>query len=116
MALSFSKQKFSGSTDGKMISVAATATLGTTIHTSIAGTAGFDEIWLYVTNVSVSSVNLTIEWGAAGTTNEIKLSIPAQSGLTLVIPGMILQNAAVLTAYASVTNTILVSGYVNRIS
>ena len=113
---SYSKQKLSGSTDGRMIAVSATSSTGTTIHQAQSSTSNFDELWIYATNINVSSVNLTIEWGTTGSTNEIKLSIPAQSGLTLVIPGLVLQNSATVTAYASIANMILLSGYVNRIS
>jgi len=116
MAAVYSKQKLSSSTDGQMITVTATASTGTRIHTAQSGTTNFDEIWIYATNINVSSVNLTIEWGTIGSTNEIKLSIPAQSGLTLIIPGLVLQNSAAVTAYASIANMILLSGYVNRIS
>ena len=38
----FSKIPLSGSTNGKGILVAATATLGTTIHTAGSGTTNFD--------------------------------------------------------------------------
>lgn len=52
--------------------------------------------------------------------NETKLSIPATSGLTLVIPGLTLTGtgsaANTIAAYAGTTNVITVSGYVNRIS
>lgn len=114
---SYSKQKLSGSTDGKMITVAATVSASaTTVHQAQSGTSNFDELWIYATNINVSSVNLTLEWGAAGSTNEIKLSIPSQSGLTLIVPGLVLQNSATVTAYASVASNILLSGYVNRIS
>jgi hypothetical protein len=41
----FSKLVLSGSTDGRMVLVAATATLGTTIHTAHA--TDQDEIWLW---------------------------------------------------------------------
>jgi hypothetical protein len=46
----FSKIVLSGSTDGRMIKVAATATAGTTIHTGSATATTFDEIWLYAVN------------------------------------------------------------------
>lgn len=117
MAAVYSKQKLSASTDGQMITVTGTASgAGTRIHTAQSSTTNFDEIWIYATNINVASVNLTIEWGTTGSTNEIKLSIPSQSGLTLIIPGLVLQNSATVNAYASVASTILLSGYVNRIS
>jgi len=112
----YSKQKLSGSTDGKGVAVAAVAASGTTIHTAQSGTSNFDEIWIYATNINTALVNLTIEWGAVDGSQEIKLSVPAQSGLVLVIPGLILQNSMVVKAYASVASKIILTGYVNRIS
>lgn len=109
----FTKVGLSGDSTGKGILVAATATPGTTIHTSTSGTT-FDEVWIYATNNDVSAVNLTIEFGQ--TSNVIKLSIPATSGLTIVIPGLILGPSLSVAAFAGTTNKISLFGYVNRIS
>lgn len=117
----FSKVKLSGSTDGKAIKVAATASTGTTIHATGTSASILDEVWLYAYNSSASAVVLTVQFG--GTTavdNDIKLSVPATSGLTLVVPGLILSGtgsaANTVYAYAGTTNVITISGYVNRIS
>lgn len=116
----FSKTILSGSTDGRAIKVAATSSAGTTIHTGSTTAATIDEIWLYAYNSSASAVVLTIQWG--GTTSvddDIKLSIPATSGLTLVVPGLLIKGNAtplVVRAYAGTTNVVTVSGYVNRIA
>ena len=56
----YSKQLLSGSTNGKNIEVAATASAGTTIHTAVAGTSDMDEIWLYACNTDSSDRKLTI--------------------------------------------------------
>ena len=113
----YTKQKLSGSTNGKGIKVAAVATLGTTIHTAIAGATDWDEIWLYAFNSDSASRDLTIEWGGASAPDDqIKCSIPALSGLQLVVPGLLLQNSLVVTAFASLTNVITIHGFVNRIS
>jgi hypothetical protein len=112
----FTKVLLSGSTQGKPVKVAATATTGTTIHTAIAGTDSLDEIWIYATNNHTAAVSLTLEWGTATAADgNIQLSIPAKSGLTLVVPGLLLQNGLLVTAFASVADVILLNGYVNRI-
>lgn len=113
----FTKQKLSGSTDGRGIKVSSnTAGSGVTVHTSVAGTTDFDEIWLYAYNSDASTINVTVEFG--GTTspdNTITQSVPAQSGLYLLIPGFPLQNSAVVTVYASKVNVVSMYGFVNRI-
>lgn len=113
----YTKAKLSGSTDGKPILVAATATPGTAIHTPVTGSTSWDEIWIWTYNMDTVDRTLTIEYGGAGTTNEIKVTVPATSGLVHVIPGLIINNGATTTikAYGSVTNKLTVSGYVNQI-
>ena len=116
----FTKVNLSGSTQGKAIKVAATASSGTTIHATGTSSSIIDEVWLYAYNSSASSVVLTIQHGGTATPDDdIKLTIPATSGLTLVVPGLILTGtgaaANTVRAYAATTNVITVSGYVNRI-
>lgn len=117
----FTKVALSGSTQGKAIKVAATASTGTTIHATGTSSSIIDEVWLYAYNSSTGPITLTIQFG--GTTspdNDIKVDIPATSGLTLVVPGLMLTGtgaaANTVYAYAGTTNVITISGYVNRIS
>lgn len=117
----FSKQILSGSTNGAPIKVAATASTGTTVHATGTSNSILDEIWLYAYNSAASSVVLTIQYG--GTTspdNDIKITMPSQSGLTLVLPGLLLRGtgsaATTVYAYAGTANVITLSGYVNRVS
>jgi len=116
----FSKIALSGSTDGRMIKVAATATAGTTLHTGSTTATTFDEIWLYAVNSSASSVKLTIEWGGVSSPDDlIELSIAAESGLVLVSPGLVIKGnatALIVRAFAATANVINIAGYVNRIT
>ena len=112
----FSKIPLSGSTNGRGVLVAATATLGTTIHTAGAGTANFDEPWIYASNNSATAVKLTIEYGNVAVADNIEITIPGESGLVLVVPGLFLNNALVVTAFAAITNVITIHGYVNRVT
>lgn len=119
MSSSAVKRKLSGSTDGKAIKVAATATPGTTIHTAVSGTTAgtFDEIWLYAYNSHTADVELTIEFGGTDAPDQnIKVTIPYKSGLVPVIPGLILQNEAVVKAFAGTANVITLTGFVNSIT
>jgi hypothetical protein len=110
------KRKLSGSTDGKPILVAATSNPGDTIHTAVAGTTAgtFDEIWLWAMNIDTISHLLSIEIG--GSVGELSITIPPQSGAWLVMPGWILQNGAVVKAFADLTNKIYISGFVNTMT
>jgi hypothetical protein len=62
-------------------------------------------------------VKLTLEWGeAVAPDGNIEVTIPAESGLYLVTPGLLLQNSLVVKAFASSANVILIHGFVNRIT
>ena len=116
----FSKSILSGSTDGKGIKVAATATAGTLVHTGSVTAATLHEVWLYAVNTSASDVKLTIEWGeATAPDGNIEYTVKAENGLYLIVPGLILKgNATALTikAFAATTNVVVVHGYVNVIA
>lgn len=114
----YSKRLLSGSTNGKGIKVAATATAGTLIHTAVTGTSSFDEVWLYAHNTSASAVKLTLEWGeATAPDGNIEINIGAEgTGLILIAPGILLQNDLVIRAFAGTANVINIFGYVNRIA
>jgi hypothetical protein len=113
----YSKIKLSGSTNGRPIKVTQTATAGDTIHTAVTGTSDYDEIWLYAMNSDTSDRKLTIEWGGTTAPDDlIEVTIPAENGLVLVAPGLLLQNALVVKAFAAAANVITIHGFVNRIT
>lgn len=111
----YTRVKLSGSTDGKMVKVAATATLGTTIHTAHA--TSLDEVHLWAVNSDTVERKLTIEFGGATSPDcLIEVTIPPESGLIPVCPGLILTNSLVVTAFAAAANVIMCAGFVNRIT
>jgi hypothetical protein len=116
----FEKLVLSGSTDGRGIKVAATATTGTTIHTGSTNTAVLDEVWLYAQNTDTAVLKLTIEWGGTSSPDDlIELFIEGETGLVLVVPGLVLKgnaSALVVRAFSNDANKIVIHGYVNRIS
>ena len=117
MATTVSRIPLSGSTHGRGIKVAATASAGDTIHTATSSATDCDVITLYAYNSSGSAVNLTVQWG--GTTSvddDIKLSIPATSGLTLILPDLVLRNSLIVKAYAGTTNVVTIHGFANRVT
>lgn len=114
------KTKLSGSTDGRAIKVAATATAGDTIHTGSGTATTYDEVWIYAQNTSASDVKLTLEWGGTTAPDDlIELTITAEAGLTLVAPGLLIKGNAsplIVKAFAATTNVITLHGYVNQIA
>ena len=116
----FSKIHLSGSTDGRLIKVAATATAGTTIHTGSATATTYDEVWLYAVNSDTTDRKLTIEWGGTSSPDDlIEQTITAESGLLLVVAGLVIKGNAtplVVRAFAASANVVMIGGYVNRIT
>lgn len=117
----FSKIILSSSTDGRGIKVAATGTPGTTIHTGSSTATTYDEVWLYAVNSDTTNRKLTIEWGGTSSPDDlIEQTIPAESGLVLIAPGLVIKGnasaALVVKAFCATTNVVMIHGWVNRIT
>lgn len=114
----YSKIPLSGSVDGRMILVTTTATSGTVVHTAtVAGSAtnGFDVVWLWAQNNHTADVLLTINYGGSTSPNDlVKYTVPFQAGLKIVLPGLLIRNSLVISAYAATPNVVSLSGFVDR--
>jgi len=116
MAVTVTRHTLSSSAGGQPIQVAGTsAGTATPIHTA----AGEDEIYIEAVNSHLTSAFvLKLEWGAAGTSNEIPVEIQPNVGLTIVINGLTLDSGKVVQAYSdtgSYASEINIVGQVNRI-
>lgn len=131
MAITITKRRLSGSTDGLPIGITATQG-GTynTIHLGITGTSVMDEVYLYAQNNFSETLQLAIEFGHSGTNAVIRVPIPSKDGPTLIVPGFIHQasnglsavvaycdsTASLATSGVGATGMVTVWGYVNRIT
>ena len=109
----------SGSSQGQPILVAATGTPGTAIHATGISATVFDEIWLYAQNSDTTDRKLTIEFGGTTSPNNlIEVTIPAESGPRLVVPGIRLTGtgaaATTTRAFCASANVVTILGNVNR--
>jgi len=111
------KRKFSASSYGKNIAIDATNVSISTdlIHRAVAGVKEYDEVWLYAINNSASDVVLTLLWGGTTSNDYIKETIDPSSGLFMVVPGFVINNAKEIRAIADTTEVLVVNGYVDRI-
>jgi|SRR6267378_6265094 len=115
----YSRLLLSGSTSGKPIPVAATATPGTIIHTAVSGASAFDEVYLWASNVAAATATLTIEWGGVTDPGDHMVkaySIPANSTALLIANGQVLNGGLAIKCFSGTASAINVTGYVNRIS
>jgi hypothetical protein len=118
MARIYNRILLSGSTDGKPIPVAATATPGTLIHTAVTGTAAFDCVHIWASNVTVGAATLTIEWGGVtdpGSHMVKAYSIAANSEPKKVVDGQSIQNGLAIRAFSGTASALNITGHVNRI-
>lgn len=112
----FSKSPLSGSINGKSVLITSTTSPGTLLHTAVSGSASFDEVWTYAMNTASSSVKLIIEYGGTAVADQIEITIPGESGLVLVVPGLYLNNSLPIRGFATSASTISIHGYVNRVT
>lgn len=115
----YSRVLLSGSTSGKPIPVAATATPGTLLHTAIAGADAFDEVYLWVSNVTGAAATLTLEWGGVtdpGDHLTKAVSVPANSGPSAVAVGQVLNGGLAVRAFSGTAGALNITGFVNRIA
>jgi hypothetical protein len=114
----YSIEKLSGSTDGKGVKVTATATTGTTIHTATVNASDIDliSLWAANNNASGNTRTLTIEWGTTTAADgNIKVPVPAAAGPVFICDRLPLMNGLIVTAFADVTNEVLIFGFVSRV-
>lgn len=121
MANAVSRIPFSGSTQGRGIKVAATGTPGTTIHATGTSSTVLDLATIYCVNSDTTARKLTIEWGSTTSPDDtIEVTIGAEAGLQLVIPGLLLTGtgaaANTVRAFAATANVLIIFGYVDRVT
>ena len=117
----YSKVQLSGSTDGTGIELAVDSGTFTTIHTTTTTVSTLDEIWLYASNTDATDRKLTLKFGGTDDPDDlIEQTIVAESGLTLLVPGLALSGKAstglIVLGAAAVASKVTVFGYVNRIT
>lgn len=114
----YSKQLLSGSSQGAPILIAATSSPGTVVHTTGTSSTTIDNVTLYLSNADSTARLATIEHGS--TSNVIKVTVPAQSGLMLVLPQIPLTGTGAATktcaVFCATTNVVSASGFVDRVS
>lgn len=114
----YQKFKLSASTGGKPIPVVATSTPGTTIHEATSSITGYDEIYMWASNVTAAAVALTVEWGDTSDPGSHLVkgySVPANSLPVPIALGQVMQTALLIAAFAGTASAINITGFVNRI-
>lgn len=122
MANATSLVKLSASTKGRGIKIVATATPGTTVHsTGNSGATVIDKVRLYLQNNHTAAVDYVVEFGGVTDPDDcIKGNIPAKSGKVLVVNDLPLIDGAAgaldVKVYGSVANVLVAFGQVLRVT
>jgi hypothetical protein len=118
----FAKQKLSADPKGTGIPLTVGGSSGDVIHqTNVSGSI-LDELWLYASWSPFGAPEPTPVYLALDNADyKIMQNIPANAGLTLIIPGLIISgdgtNSSIVTAYDWLAGGgITLYGYVNRIT
>jgi len=104
----------SGSSNGRPITVAATGSPGTTIHTPQSGASpNFDMVSLYATNINASGATRTlyIQFGGTGTSDAIRVNLAPNRGPVLIVDRWAVSGSGqIIRAYADVANEVVITG------
>lgn len=111
----YSIEKLSGSTDGKLIKLTGTASgSAVTIHTATSGTGDIDLVSLDIFNSDTSSHVVTIAWGGTTADDQLKVAIPAQT-LAFFCERKPILNSLVVSGWGDAANVLYVQGRVERV-
>lgn len=120
----YSKRLLSGCANGQPIIVTGVLpSTANTIHTAVTDTAvgQVDEIYIYAYNTATADRELTLRWGATATGSaqnlrHVKYTVPWQDGLHLIVPGLPMNDANTVKAFATIADQVGIVGYVNRVT
>ena len=109
---------------GRRFVVGSTEASAADIFHKTPEATSIDEMWVYAHNFGASDVQVTFLWGLTGmpTTSAadiyegIDVTVPYKSGRALIFDGVLLYGGLSAAAYAAVTDTISIDGFVNRIT
>ena len=111
------RNHLSGSTNGIPFALAVDTGTFTTIHSITTTTADFEEVWVWLSNISTSSETVTLTFGGTADANKVKVKVPAESTV-LAVPGWTFQGASgpnTITGASQNPSVVNVHGYINLI-
>ena len=115
----YTKMPFSQSERGKGIQLNTNGTV-TDIHQTLSHATTLDEIWIWVDNYGSLDLKVTIYFGDQAYQDSIEQTIRSESGLVLLVPGLVLGNSVTQELVQgfgpNASTTLIAYGYVNRIT
>lgn len=113
--MNITRLPLSESVDGRMIKIIQTGSPGDSLH--VAHATAIDEIWLWAVNTDPAARKLSVQFGGTASPDDlIEFTVEPESGLYLIVPGLILSNSLIVRAFAAAANLVMIGGYINRIA
>tara|TARA_R110000824_G_scaffold249220_3_gene438175 strand:- start:2179 stop:2538 length:360 start_codon:yes stop_codon:yes gene_type:complete len=112
-----SRNHLSGCTDGIPVALAVDSGTFTTIHTITTTTADFEEVWIWLSNISTATEVVTLTFGGTSAVNKCIVTVPPETTV-LAVPGWTFQGVAgpkTITGGSVTADKINVFGYINLI-
>lgn len=113
--MAYSINFLSASLSGEPIPLMATGSPGTIIHTSIAGSAQMDEIFLYANNTGNQFYPLVLQVACTSGSHAMTMMMATQDSPQLVLQGWPVNQSATVRGYSpSGSGLMIIGGYVQR--
>tara|TARA_R110000765_G_scaffold128347_1_gene226475 strand:+ start:50 stop:430 length:381 start_codon:yes stop_codon:yes gene_type:complete len=108
----------------RFIITSNTASAANVFHVTREAYPSIDEMWVYAHNFGASDVQVSFMWGmtsmpttsATDIAHGVDITIPFKSGRALIFDGVLMPHSLSAAAYADVSSSISIDGFVNRIT
>lgn len=111
------RDHLSGCANGIPVALAVDSGTFTTIHSITTTTADFEEVWIWLSNISTATEVVTLTFGGTSDNNKVKVVVPAEATV-LAVPGWTFQGASgpnTITGASTTADKVNVHGYINLI-
>jgi len=112
-----SRNHLSGCANGIPVGLAIDSGTFTTIHSITTTVADFEEVWIWLSNISTATEIVTLTFGGTADANKVIVQVPPESTV-LAVPGWTFQGVAgpnTITGASVTANKVNVHGYINLI-
>lgn len=108
----------SGSADatgnGKLVSIAATSSPGTTLHTASSGTDYWDVVTIEVSNNDTIERTLTLQWGGTTDADLLRVDLAPGVGAQMIVDRWRIRNGLIIRAFADAADVVVAKVEVER--
>lgn len=111
------RNHLSGCANGVPVGLAIDSGSFTTIHSITTAAADFEEVWIWLSNISTATEIVTLTFGGTAAANKVIVQVPPESTV-LAVPGWTFQGVSgpnTITGASVTADKVNVHGYINLI-